>query len=113
MSDRAVPGIAPVVFAAMLAALPARADVIATPACQRDLAAANHLIGAIAARDKQFVPGDLATNCRLLRQNLADMVKARPPMDRCLSGHDHGETVAQMDASIEDIRATIATNCTK
>jgi hypothetical protein len=80
------------------------ADTLNTPRCQRDLAM-------IAAREKQFVPGDLAKNCGLLKQNLADMVKAREPMDRCITGHDHGENLAQMDESIGDIRALLASKC--
>jgi hypothetical protein len=47
----------------------------------------------------------------LLKQNLADMVKAREPMDRCLTGHEHGETIGQMDDSIGDIRAVLASKC--
>jgi hypothetical protein len=84
-----------------------------TPACRHDLASANRLIEAMQARDKDFVAGDLVTNCRLLRQNLADMVKARDPMNRCLTGHEHGETVGQMDASIGDIRLALANKCAK
>jgi hypothetical protein len=100
-------------LAAMLAAGPAAADVLKTPECQRDLAMANGLISAIATREKQFVPGDLAKNCKLLKQNLVDMVKAREPMDRCITGHDHGENLGQMDASIDDIRAVLADKCQK
>jgi len=98
---------------AMLAGGPAMADAVATPGCRRDLAAANALIGAIAAREEQFVAGDLAKNCRLLRQNLADLVKAREPMARCLTGHDLGENVGQMDDSIGDVRAVLADKCQK
>jgi hypothetical protein len=39
------------------------------------------------------------------------MVKAREPMDRCITGHDHGENLAQMDESIGDIRAVLASKC--
>jgi hypothetical protein len=98
-------------LAVMLAAGPAAADLVHTPECQRDLAMANRLINTIAAREKQFVPNDLAKNCQLLKQNLVDMVKAREPMDRCITGHDHGENLGQMDASIEDIRAVLADKC--
>jgi hypothetical protein len=89
----------------------AAAGVIDTPDCRRGLATANRFIEAVKARDKKFVAGDMATNCRLLRQNLNDMTKAREPMNRCLTGHERGETVAQMDASIADIRAVIAGKC--
>jgi hypothetical protein len=113
MPGRTIFWIAVASFAAILVASQARAEMIDTPACRRDLAAANRLIEAIQARDKDFVTGDLATNCRLLRQNLIDMVKAREPMNRCLSGHEHGETVAQMGDSIADIRSAITRNCAK
>lgn len=98
-------------LAAMLASGPTMADAVNTPACRRDLAAANRHIEAIRAREKRFVPGDLTRNCPLLRQNLADMVAAREPMDRCLKGHEQGETVAQIEASIGDIRDVLAGNC--
>jgi len=105
------------VTAALLAGLligdAAWADAVGTPECQRDLASANGLINAIAAREKQFVKGALAKNCALLRQNLVDLTNARGPMDRCLTGHDHGENVGQIDDSIEDVRAVLADKCAK
>jgi hypothetical protein len=100
-------------LALLLPADPAAADEVQTPQCQHDLAASVQLINAIQAREKRFVRGDMATNCQLLQQNLADMVKAREPLDRCLAGHQHGETVGQLDASIDDIRAALAGNCQK
>ncbi len=100
-------------LAACLAVASAAAGTVDTPACRRDLAAANGLIAAIAARENQFVAGDLAKNCALLRQNLVDMAKAREPMDRCITGHDHGENLGQMDASIGDIRDVLAEKCRK
>jgi hypothetical protein len=99
--------------AAFLAAGAAGADTVVTPECQRDLAAANALIDKIAAREKQFVKGDLVKNCALLRQNLVDLTTARGPMDRCLTGHDHGENVGQIDDSIEDVQAVLADKCAK
>jgi hypothetical protein len=100
-------------LAAMLAAGPSVADIVNTPGCQRDLATANGLINGIAAREKLFVPNDLAKNCGLLKQNLADMLKAREPLDRCVTGHDHGENLAQIDDSMGDIRAVLADKCRK
>ena len=101
------------VLVMLLTAGPALADIVDTPACRRDLAGANALISAIAAREKEFVVGDLVKNCALLRRNLTDMVKARGPMDRCMTGHDHGENLGQIDASIGDIRAVLAAKCGK
>jgi hypothetical protein len=110
--ERALP-IAAAALAVLLAAGQAAADVVNTPECRRDLAMANGLINAIAARESQFVANDLAKNCALLTQNLTDMLKAREPMDRCITGHDHGENLGQMDASIGDIRAVLADKCRK
>jgi hypothetical protein len=98
---------------ATLAAGPAPADTIKTPACQQGLAMANGLIVGIAAREKKFAPGDLTTNCRLLQQNLADLIKAREPMARCLTGHDLAENVDRIDGSIDDVRAVLADKCQK
>ena len=100
-------------FATLLTAGPAVADIVDTPQCRRDLASANALIDVIAAREKEFVAGYIAKNCALLRRNLTDMVKARGPMDRCMTGHDHGENLGQIDASIGDIRAVLAAKCGK
>ncbi len=96
---------------ALLFAGVAAADEVRTPECQRQLAVSVQLINVIQAREKRFVRGDMARNCALLQQNLADMVKAREPMDRCLTGHEKGETTGQLDASIGDIRAILAGNC--
>lgn len=98
---------------ALLSAVGAGADIVQTPECRRDLTVANKLIAGVAARDKQFVPGDVAKNCALLQRNLDDMVKARDPMARCMTGHDRGENVGQMDASIGDIREVLANKCGK
>ena len=100
-------------FAALFSPVPAQADIVNTPECQRDLATASRLIDAIAAREKQFVKNDLHRNCALLRQNLADLTNARGPMDRCITGHDHGENIGQIDVSIEDVRAVLADKCGK
>jgi hypothetical protein len=100
-------------LAAFLAATPVWGQTVDTPECRRDLAAANALIDKIAGREKQFVKGDLAKNCALLQQNLADLTNARGPMDRCVTGHDHGENLGQIDDSIGDIRAVLADKCGK
>ena len=99
------------VLAGLLAANPAAAET--ADACRHDLAMADRLVRAVAAREKLFVPGDRATNCRLLRQNLDDMAKAREPVARCLGGRERGETVAQIDTSIADVGAAIADKCRK
>ena len=110
-SARATPIAASLTALLMVGA--AEADTVKTPECQRGLAQAQGLINAIAARESQFVKDDLMKNCALLQQNLADLVNARAPMDRCLTGHDHGENVGQIDDSIEDVRAVLADKCGK
>lgn len=87
------------------------AGVIDTPECRRDLAVADRLIHAIGRRENSVPPGDHAGLCRLLRQNLQDMTRAREPMARCLTGYERGENVGQMDASIEDIRFALSRHC--
>jgi hypothetical protein len=101
------------ILAALIAAGPALAEMLDTPECRHDLVAANALISGIAAREKQFVPGNLPKNCGLLRQNLTDLIKAREPMDRCMTGHDHAENIGQIDDSIGDIRTVLADKCRK
>jgi hypothetical protein len=99
------------VFALSFAATPAVAGFVDTPDCRAALADANHLVRAVQARQAMFAPNDPLQNCRLLRANLDDMIGARDPMNRCLTGHDQSENVGQMDASIEDIRAVLIANC--
>jgi hypothetical protein len=89
----------------------ASAGVIDTPDCRRGLAMADQLVHAVRLRENSVRPGDYAGLCRLLRQNLQDMTRARDPMARCMTGHDQGENVGQMDASIGDIRFVLSKRC--
>jgi hypothetical protein len=100
-------------LAAGLVGTAPRADAgsVETPTCRRDLAAADALIHGIRLREHSVSPGDWAGLCRLLRQNLQDMSRARGLMESCLTGHDRGENIAQMDASIGDIRYVLDTRC--
>jgi hypothetical protein len=75
----------------------ALASHLDTPECWHDLAIAGQLVDGIAKRENSVKPGDIAGLCRLLRRNLPEMVTSRNAMDRCLTGHDHGENVGQMD----------------
>jgi len=99
------------VFLALVVAAPAGAGVVDTYECRRDLAMADQLVHGVRLRENSVQKGDFVGLCRLLRRNLEDMVKARDPMARCMTGHDQGENVAQMDASIGDIRYVLARNC--
>jgi hypothetical protein len=96
---------------ALVVALPAAAGVVDSYECRRDLAMADQLVHGVRLRENSVQKGDFVGLCRLLRRNLADMVKAREPMARCMTGHDRGENVAQMDASIGDIRYVLAQHC--
>jgi hypothetical protein len=87
------------------------AGVIDSPECRRDLAVADGLIHEIRLRENSVQQGDFVGLCRLLRQNLQDMTRAREPMARCMTGHERGENVGQMDASIEDIRFVLSQHC--
>ena len=95
----------------LLALRGAAAGVIDSPECRRDLAIADQLIHAVRLRENSVQPGDFVGLCRLLRQNLQDMTKVREPMVRCMTGHERGENVGQMDASISDIRFILSTHC--
>ena len=87
------------------------AGVIDSPECHRDLAMADQLIHAVRLRENSVQPGDFVGLCRLLRQNLQDMTRAREPMARCMIGHERGENVGQMDASLDDIRFVLSKHC--
>ena len=79
--------------------------------CEADLAAADRLVSAVQARDKDFTEHDDVKNCRLLRQNRADILAADEAMKRCLTGRDRDENVGQMEASLEDINIVLAKKC--
>ena len=91
--------------------VPVSAGIVDTPECRRDLAMAHQLIHAVRLRENSVERGDFVGLCRLLRQNLQDMTQARDPMARCMTGHERGENVGQMDASMEDIRFVLSKNC--
>ena len=88
---------------------------LAADTCDTDMAEAHRLISGV--RDREDSLGRYARNndmpnaCKLLRQNAHDMGIARDSMSRCMTGHDRGENVAQLDASIGDINDVIAARC--
>jgi len=99
------------ILAAMLGVTPAVAGIVDTYECRRDLAMADQLVHGVRLRENSVKAGDFVGLCRLLRRNLDDMVKDRGPMARCMTGHDQGENVAQMHASVGDIRYVLARHC--
>src|SRR5262249_56848553 len=99
------------ILAAMLSATPAGAGIVDTYECRRDLAMADRLVHGVRLRANSVQKGDFVGLCRLLPRNLEDMVRAREPMARCMTGHDQGENVGQMDASIGGVRYVRARHC--
>ena len=95
----------------VLPSAPLYAGTVETPTCRRDLAEADTLVHGIRLRENSVSPGDWTGLCRLLQQNLKDMSRARFLMNPCLTGRDHGENIAQMDASLGDIRYVLDTRC--
>ena len=83
--------------------------------CASDMAAADQLISGVRGREESLGryarDNDMPNACRLLRQNFHDMSLARESMNRCMTGFERGENVAQMDASLEDIHQAITAHC--
>jgi hypothetical protein len=98
------------VFIALLIT-PALAETVDTPQCRSALDDANRLMRNVQARQMQFSRYDPAGNCGLLRDNLDDLVAAREPLDRCLTGDEHTRSLGQIDAAIAQIRAQLIGNC--
>lgn len=88
---------------------PSTASSVDTPRCHVGLAEADRLIHGVRLRENSVQHGGWQGLCRLLRQNLRDMSKARRLMNPCLTGHDQGENIGQIDASIGDIRYVLDT----
>jgi hypothetical protein len=99
-----------VVFVALLTT-PIMAETLNTPECRAALSDANRLMRGVQERQRQFSRFDPAENCRLLRDNLDDLTAAREPLDRCLTGDEHGGSLGQLDAAIQQIRAQLIGNC--
>jgi len=90
---------------------------LAAPAidCNAALADAHDRIAAIRARDPQIDAlvrnKDIRGACAILRINLKDMTTARDSMDACLTGFEHNEEVAELNANLADLNAAIAGHC--
>lgn len=92
---------------------PSFAGRVETPQCAADLIRANELVESVAARTSSYSGNETARVCALLRSNRAEIQLSTEIeiMRRCLTGHDRGENVAQMAASLEDIDAVLAVKC--
>jgi hypothetical protein len=95
----------------ILSACPTIAGPVDASRRSRDLAEADRLIHGVRLRENSVQQGDWQGLCRLLQQNLRDMSTARELMNPCLTGHDLGENIGQMDASIGDIKYVLDTRC--
>lgn len=49
--------------------------------------------------------------CATLKRNRTDMAAAAENPDRCLTGHERGENVGQLRASVADVDAVMARHC--
>ena len=99
------------VVGSILLPWPSIGGSVDTPRCDVDLAEADRLLHGIRLRENSVQQGDWQGLCRLLRRNLRDMSEARRLMNPCLTGHDQGENIGQIDASIGDIRYVLDTRC--
>lgn len=83
--------------------------------CDADLSDAHERIATIKARDPEIdalvKKHDIKAACALVRMNLKDMTVARDARDRCLTGFDRREEVAEMNANIADINDVLTGNC--
>ncbi|HUO88960.1 MAG TPA: hypothetical protein VMU08_07290 [Rhizomicrobium sp.] len=93
------------------------AQAAETPAtdCEAALFDANVRIAAIKARDPQIdalvKKKDIKGACAILRLNVTDMTSARDSMNACLTGFDHNEEVAELNANLADLNDAIAAHC--
>jgi hypothetical protein len=83
--------------------------------CDADLADSHQRIAAVKARDPEInalvKKHDITGACAIVRTNLKDMTVARDARDRCLTGFDRREEVAEMNASIADMSDVLTANC--
>jgi hypothetical protein len=90
---------------------------VAAPAidCNKSLADAHNRIAEIRARDPEIdalvKKKDIKGACAILRVNVKDMTTARDSMDACLTGFDHNEEVAELNANLADLNDAIAGHC--
>lgn len=94
-----------------LLASPALAGMVETPQCRADLTRAHRLIQDVSARDRKGKEANAARICATLKRNRTDMAAAAEILDRCLTGHERGENVGQLRASVADVDAVMARHC--
>jgi len=96
---------------AMMSVGAAQAGVVDSLSCRAGLARADELIHGVRLREPRIKRDDMALACRLLRDNQRDLSEAGKLMEPCLTGHEKGENLGQIWASVGDIRDVIARNC--
>jgi len=88
---------------------------VALADCDTDLADSHQRIATVKARDPEIdalvKKHAIAAACALVRLNLKDMTEARDARDRCLTGFDRREEVAEINANIADINDVLAGHC--
>ena len=94
----------PILAGVLLAALPAQAQELA-PGCEKDLAVVEDSFDETVARLQAAELADHTEKCAALHHHIDVMTNGRDVHLRCLpEGHDKGEDVAQLNASIEDFK---------
>lgn len=78
--------------------------------CGAEIRRAWDIVSVVAGRDRggPYAPERI---CGVLRANLRDMKESTDIMKRCMIGHALRENVGQMEASMGDVRAVIASRC--
>jgi len=97
--------------ATLLAAGSAAAQGPPAATCQRDLFQNEGAMRRQLARMEAAARLDQAGQCRAWREHVAFMQGARAIFARCQTGHLRAENVGQMEASIADFRALLASRC--
>ncbi|MEJ0013529.1 MAG: hypothetical protein WDM94_13090 [Bauldia sp.] len=87
---------------AVLAAVPAHAaEPLAT--CPADLAAVDASFAETQARLDKVTQADKVELCAAIKHHIEVMANGIAVFDRCMeNGHDKGENIAQLEASIDD-----------
>jgi hypothetical protein len=88
----------------------ARAGVVDTPLCQRDLL----MTDAALRKTMELLQGagtDPANQCRVWRGHVGTLRKARDVFARCTTGRERAENVGQMEGSAADFEELIRQRC--
>jgi hypothetical protein len=101
-------------FALLVALMPASAAAQERPVpatCSRDLFQNEAAMRQRQTRMQAVASADQATQCRVWREHVTFLQKARAVFATCQSGRQREENVGQMDASLADFRVLLANRC--